>query len=76
MLPLMGGVLSPLIIVLVVGVAVIFAWRKKQNNKGTKHEGKKKKSFLLTLLTAIFIAVKWDFALFIITQNNFSFYCF
>ncbi|XP_025767839.1 uncharacterized protein si:zfos-741a10.3 [Oreochromis niloticus] len=37
-LPLMGGVLSALIIFLVVCVTVIFAWRKKQNNKPTKHE--------------------------------------
>ncbi|XP_003444669.2 uncharacterized protein LOC100695213 isoform X2 [Oreochromis niloticus] len=37
-LPLIGGVLSVLVIFLVVGVAVICAWRKKQNSKPTKKE--------------------------------------
>ncbi|XP_063343412.1 T-cell surface antigen CD2-like [Pelmatolapia mariae] len=37
-LPLIGGVLSLLVIFLVVGVAVICAWRKKQNSKPTKKE--------------------------------------
>ncbi|XP_019222378.1 hepatocyte cell adhesion molecule [Oreochromis niloticus] len=37
-LPLIGGVLSALVIFLVVGVAVICAWRKKQNSKPTKKE--------------------------------------
>lgn len=35
-LPLIGGVLSALVIFLVVGVAVICARRKKQNSKPTK----------------------------------------
>lgn len=35
-LPLIGSVLSALVIFLVVGVAVICAWRKKQNSKPTK----------------------------------------
>lgn len=38
----MGGVLLALIIFLVVGVAVICSRRKKQKNKPTKQEGKKK----------------------------------
>ncbi|XP_025752665.1 uncharacterized protein LOC109204813 [Oreochromis niloticus] len=37
-LPLIGGVLSVLVIFLVVGVAVICARRKKQNSKPTKKE--------------------------------------
>ncbi|CAI5652007.1 unnamed protein product [Oreochromis niloticus] len=37
-LPLIGGVLSALVIFLVVGVAVICARRKKQNSKPTKKE--------------------------------------
>ncbi|XP_030596000.1 T-cell surface antigen CD2-like [Archocentrus centrarchus] len=37
-LPLIAGVLSALVIFLVVGVAVVWAQRKKQNNKPTKNE--------------------------------------
>lgn len=40
-LPLIGGVLSALVFFLLVGVAVICAQRKKQNNKPTKPKGTK-----------------------------------
>lgn len=40
-LPLIGGVLSALVFFLVVGVVVICAQRKKQNNKPTKPKGTK-----------------------------------
>lgn len=44
---MIGGVLLALVILLVIGIAIIFDQRKKQNYKPTKEKGTKPPFYLL-----------------------------